>query len=263
MSKKALLVISFGTSYAETRKKTIEATEELLKKAYPEHDFYRAFTSRVIIKKLKKRDDLFIDLPKEALQKLKEAGYTEVICQTTHIINGHEYDITLKELKAFEKDFEVLKLGRPLLTSADDYKKTMDILVNHMPDFKENEALIYMGHGSYHHANSTYPCMDYILKHHGHENVYVATVEGFPELSDILPKLEEKKYKKIILAPFMLVAGDHAINDMASDEEDSWKTQLIEAGFEVEIILQGLGEYTEIQELFLEHLKEAKSVTKM
>lgn len=263
MSKKALLVISFGTSYSVTRRKTIGATENLLKEAYPDHDFYRAFTSRIIIKKLKKRDKLFIDLPKEALEKLKEAGYTEVICQTTHLINGHEYDITLRELKTFEEDFEVLKLGRPLLTTSDDYKKTMEILVNLMPDLKEDEAFVYMGHGSYHHANSTYPCMDYMFKHHGHKQVYVATVEGFPELVDILPKLKEKQYKKIIIAPFMLVAGDHAINDMVSNDEDSWKSQLLQAGFEVDMILKGLGEYKEIQELFLEHLQEAKAVKKM
>ncbi len=261
MTKKALLVISFGTSYPETRKKTIEATEQLLKEAYPDHDFYRAFTSRIIVRKLKKRDGLLIDLPKEALEKLKEAGYKQVICQTTHIINGYEYDITLNELKAFEEDFDCLKLGKPLLTSSEDYKKTMDILVKAMPSLKADEALVYMGHGSDHHANSTYPCMDYIFKHHGYKNIYMATVEGFPELGDIIPQL--KQYRKIILAPFMLVAGDHAINDMASDDEDSWKSQLLKEGFEVELILKGLGEYREIQELFLEHLKEAKSVTRL
>lgn len=261
MSKKALLVISFGTSYPETRKKTIEATEDLLKEAYPDHDFYRAFTSKVIVRKLKKRDDLFIDSPKEALQKLKAAGYNEVICQTTHIINGHEYEKALKELKAFEDDFDLLKLGKPLLTSSEDYKKTMAILLKQIPPLKDDEALVLMGHGSYHHANSTYPCMDYIFKHHGHHNVYVATVEGFPELADIMPQL--RKYRKIILLPFMLVAGDHAINDMASDDEDSWKSQLLKEGLEVEMLIKGMGECREIQELFLDHLRQAKSVKRL
>ncbi|WKY44124.1 sirohydrochlorin cobaltochelatase [Eubacteriaceae bacterium ES2] len=263
MSKKALLVISFGTSYPETRKKTIAATEDTLKKAYPEHDFYRAFTSRMIVSKLKKRDNEVVDLPTEALQKLKDAGYTEVICQTTHIINGHEYDITLKELKAFENDFDVLTLGKPLLTSVDDYKRTIAIVMEALPQLKAGEALLYMGHGSEHHANAVYPCLDYMFKSQGHKNVYMGTVEGFPELDDIMPQLKEKGYKKIYLAPFMLVAGDHAQNDLAGDEEDSWNTLLKEQGFETQVILEGLGEYPGIQALFLEHLNAAKSVKEM
>lgn len=263
MAKKALLVISFGTSFEETRKKTIEATEKQLQEAYPDYDFFRAFTSRMIINKLKKRDNEIVDLPTEALQKLKDAGYEEVICQTTHIINGYEYDITLKELKAFENDFKTLKLGKPLLTSVEDYNRTADIMMKELPELKTGEALVLMGHGSDHHANSTYPCMDYIFKHKGYKDVYVGTVEGFPELEDIIPQLKEKAYQKIILVPFMLVAGDHARNDMASDEEDSWKTQLLNENFEVQTIIQGMGEYKEIRELFLEHLNQAKSVIEM
>lgn len=120
-----------------------------------------------------------------------------------------------------------------------------------------------MGHGTDHHANAAYPYLDYMFKMKGYEDVYVGTVEGFPELENIVPLLQEKKYKKIYLAPFMLVAGDHAINDMASDEEDSWKTLLEDERFKVECILVGLGEYQEIQNMFLEHLKKAQSVTEM
>ena len=263
MEKKALLVISFGTSYPETRKKTIEATENRLKEAFPDHDFYRAFTSRMIINKLKTRDNESVDTPQEVLKKLKAAGYTHVQCQTTHIINGYEYDITLKELKAFEKDFVSLTLGRPLLTTVEDYEETVDIVMKQMPKLKKGEALVYMGHGSDHHANSTYPCLDYMFKMKGYEEVYVGTVEGFPELENIVPLLQEKKYKKIYLAPFMLVAGDHAINDMASDEEDSWRTVLEDERFKVECILEGLGEYAGIQNMFLDHLKKAQPVTEM
>ncbi|MGL4606169.1 MAG: sirohydrochlorin cobaltochelatase [Eubacteriaceae bacterium] len=261
MEKKALLVISFGTSYLETRKKTIEATEKFLRKSYPEHDFFRAFTSRMIVNKLKKRDGEIVDLPKEALEKIKEAGYTQVDCQTTHIINGYEYDLTLKEIKEFEKDFKYLTLGKPLLTTVEDYEQTVDVVMKKLPKLKKDEAIIYMGHGSDHHANATYPCLDYMFKLKGHKDIYVGTVEGFPELENLVPILKEKNYKKIYLAPFMLVAGDHAINDMASDEEESWKTILEEQGFKVSCILEGLGEYQGIQQLFLEHLKAGKSVS--
>jgi len=263
MEKKALLVISFGTSYAETRTKTIEATEQCLQKAFPDHDFYRAFTSRMIINKLKKRDNEIVDVPRDVLKKLKEAGYTHVRCQTTHIINGHEYEITLKELKAFENNFESLTLGRPLLTTVEDYEETVDVVMGKMPKLKKGEALVYMGHGTDHQANATYPCLDYIFKMKGFEDVYVGTVEGFPELENIVPLLQDKKYKKIYLAPFMLVAGDHARNDMASDDEASWKTVLEEEQFKVECILEGLGEYPGIQNLFVKHLKKAQPVTEM
>ena len=176
MEKKALLVISFGTSYPETRTKTIEATEKFLQKAYPDYDFYRAFTSRMIINKLKKRDNEIVDLPKEVLKKLKDAGYTHVHCQTTHIINGYEFDITLKELKAFEKEFEALTLGRPLLTTVEDYEETVDIVMKEMPKLKKGEALVYMGHGTDHHANATYPCLDYMFKMKDYDDVYVLSL---------------------------------------------------------------------------------------
>lgn len=260
MEKKALLIISFGTSYPETRKKTIEATEAFLKSAYPDYDFFRAFTSRMIINKLKKRDGEIVDLPSEVLRKLKASGYTKVHCQTTHIINGYEYDITLKELKEFENDFESLTLGRPLLTTVEDYENTVDVVMKKMPKLKQGEALVYMGHGSDHHANATYPCLDYMFKMKGYKDVYVGTVEGFPEIENIIPLLHEKKYKKVYLAPFMLVAGDHAINDMAGDDEEAWKKVLESQGFKVKCILEGLGEYKGIQALFLEHLKRAESV---
>jgi sirohydrochlorin cobaltochelatase len=263
MEKKALLVISFGTSYAETRKKTIAATEKRLQKAFPDHDFYRAFTSRMIINKLKQRDNESVDVPRDALKKLKAAGYTHVRCQTTHIINGYEYEITLKELKDFEADFESLILGRPLLTTVEDYEETIDIVMGQVPKLKKDQALVYMGHGTDHHANATYPCLDYMFKMKGFDNVYVGTVEGFPELENIVPVLKDKKYKKVYLAPFMLVAGDHATNDMASDDEESWKSVLEDEGFKVECILEGLGEYSGIQDLFAAHLKKAQPVAEM
>ncbi|MEG0379840.1 MAG: sirohydrochlorin cobaltochelatase, partial [Eubacterium sp.] len=170
MSKKALLVISFGTSYLETRKKTIGAIEKDLQDHFPDHDFRRAFTSRMIIKKLSERDNEQVDIPHEALEKLKEEGYTEVVCQTTHVINGYEYDLTINELKKFENDFEVLTIGAPLLTTIEDYERTATIVAQELPELLAGEALVYMGHGSEHHANATYPAMDYTFKHLGYKN---------------------------------------------------------------------------------------------
>lgn len=263
MPKKALLVISFGTSYLETREKTIGAIEKDLQKKFPDHDFRRAFTSRMIIKKLRERDNELVDIPHEALEKLKNEGYTEVVCQTTHVINGYEYDITISELKKFENDFEVLTIGTPLLTTIEDYERVAKTAIGELPQMQEGEALLYMGHGSEHHANATYPAMDYTFKHLGYKNAFMGTVEGFPSLSDIVPQLKEKGYHKLYLAPFMIVAGDHAINDMASDEEDSWKTLLEAQGFEVECVLKGLGQFQGIRDMFMEHAENGTNVREL
>lgn len=263
MPKKALLVISFGTSYNETREKTITAIENNLRADYPDYDFRRAFTSRMIIKKLKERDGEHIDIPHEALEKIKAEGYTEVVCQTTHVINGYEYDLTINELKKFEDDFDVLTIGTPLLTTIEDYQQVAQIAIEELPTLKEGEALVYMGHGSDHHANATYPAMDYTFKHLGYKNAFMGTVEGFPSLDDIIPQLKEKNYHKIYLAPFMIVAGDHALNDMAGDDEDSWKNILEAEGFEVECVLKGLGQFKGIQDMFLAHCRSGKSVKEL
>lgn len=253
MKKKALLVISFGTTYKDTFEKTIQVIEEDLKTAYPDHDFFKAYTSRKIIKKLKVRDGISVDLPAEALEKIKAMGYEEVLCQTTHIINGYEFELTVKDLLPYSKDIQI-KIGSALLTDHEDYLGAVKAVMDSVPPLKEEEALILMGHGTYHHANAAYPCLDYVFKSEGHTNVYVGSVEGFPYIEDVVKQLKKQsQIKKLYLMPFMVVAGDHAINDMAGDEEDSWKEVLKNEGYEVEIILKGLGELKGIRQIFVEH----------
>ncbi|WDV44788.1 sirohydrochlorin cobaltochelatase [Clostridiaceae bacterium M8S5] len=256
-SKRAVLVISFGTSHNETRKLTIEATENKIAKAFPGYDLKRAFTSEFIIKKLKKRDNLEIDNVKEALDKLVKNGYSEVIIQPLHIMNGSEYHDTLKIVGEYKDKFKKVNFGNPLLTSPDDYINLVDALSTEMPNLKENEALFFMGHGTHHFSNSAYACLDYTFKYKGHENVYVGTVEGFPTLDTILKITKNKGYKKVYLMPLMLVAGDHATNDMAGKDDDSWRSILESKGYAVEPILKGLGQIESVQELYVNHLKES------
>ena len=250
--KKAILVVSFGTSYHETRKKTIEVCENKIKESFKDYDFYRAFTSGMIINKLKKRDNMFIDNPSEALEKLYNAGYKEVVVQSLHIICGDEYN-KLKDMVAqYEDKFDKISIGRPLLTYIDDYRETVEAVKKDLDKMDIDEAVVFMGHGTEHESHSSYPAIEYMFRDYG-INAFVGTVEGYPELEQVIKKLKNRNIKTVDLLPFMLVAGDHAINDMASDEEDSWKSILEKEGFKVNIHLQGLGEYPAIQDKFVNH----------
>ena len=250
--KKAILVVSFGTSYHETRKKTIEACENKIKESFKDYDFYRAFTSGMIINKLKKRDNMFIDNPSEALEKLYNAGYQEVVVQSLHIICGDEYN-KLKDMVAqYEDKFDKITIGRPLLTYIDDYRETVEAVKKDLDKMDIDEAVVFMGHGTEHESHSSYPAIEYMFRDYG-INAFVGTVEGYPELEQVIKKLKNRNIKTVDLLPFMLVAGDHAINDMASDEEDSWKTILEKEGFNVKVHVKGLGENPYIQEKFKNH----------
>ena len=250
--KKAILVESFGTSYHETRKKTIEVCENKIKESFKDYDFYRAFTSGMIINKLKKRDNMFIDNPSEALEKLYNAGYKEVVVQSLHIICGDEYN-KLKDMVAqYEDKFDKISIGRPLLTYIDDYRETVEAVKKDLDKMDIDEAVVFMGHGTEHESHSSYPAIEYMFRDYG-INAFVGTVEGYPELEQVIKKLKNRNIKTVDLLPFMLVAGDHAINDMASDEEDSWKTILEKEGFNVKVHVKGLGENPYIQEKFKNH----------
>lgn len=253
----AILVVSFGTSYAETRAKTIDATETRIAEAYPGYDIRRAFTSKMIIKVLRERDDMIVDTPEEALRKLYEEGYSTVVVQPLHIINGSEYHDTVEICNMYRRGFQHFSVGTALLNSTEDYRQVAEIFMKHSPTLNDGEALLLMGHGSVHSSNAAYPALDYTFKQMGYPDVHVGTVEGYPELPEVMAIMASRHYKKIYMMPLMLVAGDHAQNDMASDEEDSWKTILEQQGYEAVPILMGMGEMPEIQALYVTHLDEA------
>lgn len=254
--KKAILVVSFGTSYNETRKRTIGALEKAIGQAYPAWEVRRAFTSQMIINKLAKRDQIKIDNVGEALERLAAEGVDELYVQPTHVMNGMEYDEVVEEVERCGDRFSSVVMGSPLLTTAEDYDAVVEALIGEYAP-AEREALVLMGHGTEHHADAAYAALDYHFKAAGHDNVFVGTVEGYPSLDDVLGMLEKREYDKVILAPLMVVAGDHATNDMASDEEDSWKRLLSAAGYAVECRLKGLGEIPAIREIYVDHLRAA------
>lgn len=252
--EKGILVVSFGTSHLDTMKKTISVIEQEISERFQEYRVYRAFASGMIIRKLKRTENLAVDTVQEALNRMKEDGIEDVIVQPTHIINGVEYDRMMKDLMENMFLFRRIRVGKPLLSSVDDYKKSIHAVMAET-QLEDDEVLVLMGHGTDHHANSAYPTLEYTFHALGYNQVLVGTVESFPELKNVMAKLEISGKKKVVLMPFMLVAGDHAKNDMAG-EEDSWKSELEDAGYEVRVIMKGLGEFEGIRKIFTEHLEE-------
>lgn len=256
MSKKGILVVSFGTSYEHARKANIEVVENKIREVFKEYEVRRAFTSNKVIKKLKERDGIIVDTPYEGLDRMKKEGFEEVIIQPLHIIPGIEYEKVSSVFEKYKNEFKRIVLGRPVLYGVEDYREAVTALRGQLPEMKENHAVLLMGHGTYHHSNACYPCLQSFLRDE-ELNVYVGTVEGYPEIEDIIPKLQKNHIKEVTLMPYMLVAGDHAINDMASDEEDSWKSILEKEGFIVSTYIHGLGENTEYQNIYVNRVRDA------
>ncbi len=253
-TKPVLLVVSFGTSYNETRAKTIDAVEAELQKAYPDYQVRRAFTSQIIIDILKERENLTIDNVTEAMERLVADGVKDVVVQPTHIMTGFEYDDMVKEVSAFADKFDSLKISTPVLTEDADYDAVVEALVAQNSGYEADDTvLVFMGHGTEHEANATYTKLQEKLNAAGHENYIIGTVEATPSLDDVAAAVKASGAKKVVLMPLMIVAGDHANNDMAGDEEDSWKSVLTAQGYEVECVLQGLGEYPAIRQILVDH----------
>lgn len=261
MCIKAILVVSFGTSYMDTMSKTIGQIEEDMKKAYPDYRIYRAFTSNRIISILKNRNQLSVMSVKEGMLQMFRENITEVIVQPTHILNGIENEIMTAEIHKYSNLFHTVKLGAPLLTSTEDFRRVVTGLYKEHGRLQKEEALIYMGHGTTHYSNTGYAALEYMFRDYGYKGIYVGTVEAYPALENVLNKLKKKDYKQIKLVPFMIVSGDHARNDMAGKEADSWKSILEKEGFYVNCSLKGLGEYQCIRRLFIEHAVKAIPIT--
>lgn len=257
-TKKALLVISFGTSYEDTLKKTIEACEQKLAAAFPGYSLKRAFTSHMIIRKLKRIKGIDVDTPAMAVERLILDKYDEVLIQPLHIIPGEEYNVkVLESILPFKNKFSKFAVGKPLIYSIDDYDMVLDALVGQMPEMKEKEILILMGHGSDHPANSTYSCLQ-AKADDRNLPLRIACVEGYPELDRVQSELKTRDITGVHLMPLMLVAGDHAQNDMAGDDEDSWNQILLKEGLEVQCHLRGLGENPMIQDAFVKKALDAR-----
>jgi len=271
-----LLVVSFGTSFNESRATDIGGIEAALEAAYPDWSVRRAFTAQIIINHVQARDDEAIDNIDQALARAKENGVKNLVIQPTHLMHGAEYDELTAAVDAVKGDFESVRIAEPLLgevgedaTVVNDDKKAVAEAVTAEAvkeagydsldaAAQDGTAFVFMGHGTAHVAKVTYSQMQAQMDALGYANVFIGTVEGEPEetsCENIIARVKEAGYKKVILRPLMVVAGDHANNDMAGDDEDSWKSMFTADGsFEsVDCQIAGLGRIPEVQALYVAH----------
>lgn len=246
--KSAILLISFGTSIKETRAKTIDAIEKTVREAFPETPVYPAWSSNFILKKLRRLGEEAPDSIEEALDRMAADGITEILVQPAIMIPGEENDKIKSTVNKKADQFETIRFGEPLLSGEADRERALSIMGKSFP----GETLVLMGHGTPHVANSIYEDLNQRLNQTGN---FMGTVEGAPTLEDTVEAVKAAGIKQVTLAPFMIVAGDHALNDMAGDEDDSWKNTFAATGIEAKCMLKGLGEYEEIREMFVEHIK--------
>ena len=275
-----LLVVSFGTSFNESRATDIGGIEKALQDAYPDWSVRRGFTAQIIINHVQARDGEVIDNVAQALARAKENGVKNLVIQPTHLMHGAEYDELMEAVKAVEGDFESVKVAEPLLgevgddaTVINDDKETVAKAVaaeaakaagfdSIDAAAEDGTAFVFMGHGTAHVAKVTYSQMQTQMDKLGYKNVFIGTVEGEPEetsCENIIAAVKDAGYKKVVLRPLMVVAGDHANNDMAGDDEDSWKSMFTADGsFEkIDTQIEGLGRIPEVQALYVEHSGDA------
>ena len=257
--KKAILIVSFGTTYPETRQKNITAITRQVRALYPDALVAEAVSSTIVRNAMKKREHIDAKSPEEGLLWLKEQGATHVAVFPTHVIDGIENHRVKQAVEEYRTVFEQIKVADALLTEPEDYTNVAKALWESLKEETGDAPLILMGHGTEHAADSSYAVMEQALRAYAQQPVYIATVEGKRTIADVIAQMksEEIVNTKVIVAPFMLVAGDHANNDMAG-EEDSWKSELEEKGYEVRVILKGLGEFEGIRKIFAEHIEEAE-----
>ncbi len=259
MQDKAILVVSFGTSYRETCARTIEALESDLQIRFPDRRFYRAWTSKIIRRKLAAQGNP-IDSVEESLDRMLKDGIRDVLVQTTLMLPGEEYALITKAVESKRSAFASVRIGAPLLVEHNDLEELARILENSFPMIEQDNLLVFMGHGSDRINTPIYEDLENCFHQAGYGNYCVGTVEFNPGFDPVLQRIRREKPKKVYLSPLMVVAGDHANNDMAGEEPDSWRSQIVAEGVEAVCILKGLGEYPAVREMYVRRAEAAQNL---
>jgi len=261
-NKDAIVVMSFGTTFVDSRNKTINPTVAAIQAAHPDVPVIITYTSHIIRDRVLAKEGVKIPTPEEALEQLKAEGYTRIALATLDIIPGIEYDYKNAVFNIYKNDFKKMTIGTPLMyfqgqeEQPDDVEATMKALATQFPKTGKKDAVLLMAHGTPHPANAYYSVMQARLNEIN-PNAIIFSVEGWPSLETVIPQLKAKGIKNVTLMPMMMVAGDHANNDMAGDEDDSYKSILLKEGFNVECYLHGMGENEGVRGIFVDHANEA------
>ena len=262
-NKDAIVVMSFGTTYKDTRAKTIDATVDAIKAAHPNTKVVTAFTSHIIRDRIQQKEGITYPTPEEALAELKKDGYTRVALASLDVIPGMEYNYDAAVYNLYKDNFKKMTLGTSLMywmgqeNQTDQVIETLKAVQSQFPKLGKEDALLIMAHGTPDPSNAYYSVIQDRIHSLGLKNVYIYTVEGTPNLEQVVPQLKMHGIKHVTLMPFMMVAGDHANNDMAGNEPDSHKSILEKDGFKVDTYLHGLGENQNIRNIFVERANEA------
>ena len=280
IGEKEILVVSFGTSYNDSRVADIKGIEDAIQAAFPDWSVRRAFTAQIIINHVQARDGEFIDNVDQALQRAVDNGVKQLVVQPTHLMHGAEYDELMESINAFADKFEAVAVAEPLLGEVgndatvinEDKAAVAEAIASAalaetdyaaMEDAaNDGTAFVFMGHGTAHVAKVTYSQMQTQMNTLGYNNVFIGTVEGEPEetaCENVIEAVSAAGYKNVVLRPLMVVAGDHANNDMAGDEEDSWKTMFLDSGAfdSVDCQIAGLGSIKAVEDLYVAHTQAA------
>ena len=275
-----LLVVSFGTSFNDSRAEDIKGVEDKLQEAYPDWSVRRAFTAQIIINHVEARDDEVIDNMQQALDRAVDNGVKNLVVQPTHLMHGAEYDEMTEAIDGYKDKFESVAIAEPMLGEVgedatvinDDKKAVAQAITDEAckeagydsmeAAAEDGTAFVFMGHGTSHTANVTYDQMQSQMDNLGLTNAFIGTVEGKPEDTEcqaVIAKVKDAGFKKVVLRPLMVVAGDHANNDMAGDDDDSWKSQFNASGAfdSVDCQIAGLGRIEAVEDLYVEHTKAA------
>ena len=254
----AILLVSFGTAVPATRKKTLDAIERDIRSAYPDHYVYHAWTSRMLREKVYEKEHISIPDLSEALEHIAQSGAKTVLVQPTFVSEGTEYQEMIRELTndsaQYDYVFDHIYVGNPLLKYPES---VIEAVMSECIPPAQDEFLVFMGHGTADGEDTCYEFLNKCFHSAGYPNVFLKTMKSSASVDEVIRLAKERKITRITLAPFMIVAGAHALKDMSGDNETSWKTQLESAGYSVVCILKGLGEYTGIRQLLVQNIKDS------
>ncbi len=260
-TSRQILAVSFGSSQRDAREMALGKIEKTLAEAYPEYTVKRAFTSGMVIRIIQKKEGIIVPNPSDALEDAIQRGVSELIIQPTHLMMGLEYEKLKKAAEEKAEQFDTLHLAAPLLVSEEDVKRVIKALRKVTEEYDDGQTgIVFIGHGTEHEANRVYHIMQERLRAEGYDHYLIGTIEASPSMEDVLAACAKRQYRRVILLPFLIVAGDHAVHDIAGEEETSWKSEFEKAGYEVVILKRGLGEYEDIRQIYVDHVKEAGSL---